>query len=449
MIPKRIIDTSDYCDLRVNKVYSEGISFSNGKMETNSASKATSYSIRVLINGAWGFAITNKEENLEDTFNKAHHLAKVGSKKPKVRFKIEHAIDTRDRRVIKSKISPLDVSTSEKVKTLKELSRIPKSINSRIKQSISYSSGFREKSFYNSFGAEIHQTTPHTSFYNSLNLPSDGEMVSYSNRYVKLGGYEVMNSVEKLVREGVKKIQKRVKLKYPPKGKFDVVCHNNITGLLLHEGLGHACEADMILEKLSMLKNKINKRIIDPRLSIYSDASEKGHGFYYYDDEGVKAKRVCLVKEGFLVNYMHNLETASRMKTEPTSNGRAQNVQMPIVRMSNICLEPGDKDKKELFEDVKNGFFVKGFGGGVVRPNTGEFSFKSNSFYEIKNGRLHKEYRDGVLAGNIKSTLNNIIGVGKNSKFLNGAGGFCGKGGQSVHVDEKVPEIAVRGVHFG
>ncbi len=451
MIPNWLLEKCDYCDLRVFHVKSEAILLDKTELRSSSEYVGTTYGVRVLIDGAWGLASTNMKSELNSTFEKAYKMAKAASRYKKTKFKINYEIDTRDKKAIKPKIDPFSLTKPQKINFFKDISKEVMKLNKRISPRISYSSKILKKEFYNSFGADIKQEFTYTESYLTLTTLYDGKVESHNERKVHIGGFEGMEKFRDKALKGVKKLERKIKLKRPPKGKFNVILDEEITGLFFHEGVGHACEADEVVEKRSILRGKLGRKIASSKVTLYSDPTlKKGFGFYFYDDEGVKARRVPLIKRGVLVGYMHNLETSSRMKTNPTSNGRSESAGSKVlVRMNNMYLEPGDLSKKELFETLKNGLYLRGFAGGGVDTSTGEFSFKALEVFEIKNSVITNGFKEGTISGNIATTLKNITHLGKMSKFSSNSPGFCGKGGQHVPVDEKMPKMIVRGANIG
>lgn len=218
-------------------------------------------------------------------------------------------------------------------------------------------------------------------------------------------------------------------------GKYSVVLDSEITGLLAHEAVGHASEADTVLEGESLFKGKMGKTIASKKLTIV-DSPIIGFGSYHYDDEGHEGKEVKIIENGVLKDYLKDEHTA-KIFGKPNGHGRAQSfAYQPIVRMSNTYIAPGDAGDGEIFEGT--GIFLKGMNGGSVDPFTGGFMFKSAIGWRFKNGKFFEVLKDVVVSGNFLETIKNVELVGKEVRL---EPGFCGKSGQSVPVSDGGPKI--------
>ena len=230
---------------------------------------------------------------------------------------------------------------------------------------------------------------------------------------------------------------------------FYVIMDPKLTGVFMHEALGHAAEADHVLCGESILSDKLGEEIAYQGLTVADDPTiENSHGYYRYDDEGIRARRTEMIKEGVLVSFLHTRETAGRFNAEPTSNARAANYsELPLVRMSNTVIEPGDSDFEEMREDISYGIYAKGMRGGQVDTVRGEFQFSAEEAFLIEKGELTKRLKNVSLSGRTLDILKSIDAVGK--KKVKGSIGFCGKAGQEVPVSEYAPHIRVKKILVG
>ena len=210
-------------------------------------------------------------------------------------------------------------------------------------------------------------------------------------------------------------------------GNFPVIADPELTGVLVHEALGHAVEGDLILQNDSILKDKIGSQIASDIVNIFDDGSLKeGFGYYPYDVEGVKTAPNQLVKDGKLVSLLNSRETASKLNMKSSGNARSSIADQPIVRMSNTFLQPGDNTFEELIEDIPDGIYLKGSSGGHVDSGNG--------------GEITTPLRDVSLSGNILETLKNIDAIGNDFKL---SVGFCGKDGQTAPVSDGGPHTRI------
>ena len=216
---------------------------------------------------------------------------------------------------------------------------------------------------------------------------------------------------------------------------------------MIHEALGHATEADLILQNDSILKDKLNTKIASDIVNIFDDATIKdGFGYYPYDVEGVKTKPNQLVKDGELVSLLSSRETASKLNMKSSGNARSIIADAPIVRMSNTYLQPGDMTFEELIEDIPDGIYLKGSRGGQVDTGKGIFQFNAAEGFKIENGELTIALRDVSLSGNILETLNNVEALGNDFKL---SVGFCGKDGQTAPVGDGGPHTRINDAMVG
>ena len=170
-------------------------------------------------------------------------------------------------------------------------------------------------------------------------------------------------------------------------------------------------------------------------------------GSYFVDDEGVLSQKTTIIENGILKNFLHNLETASRMDVPPNGHGRASSsVSRPQVRMGITKLEPNDWTLEEMIKDTKNGVLCEDFQYGYTDPTTGNFQFKAKLSYKIENGEKKELMRDVSLSGMTLEVLNRISAIGKKVDLSDG---MCGKGGQSVRVCDGGPYIRIEDVTVG
>lgn len=247
--------------------------------------------------------------------------------------------------------------------------------------------------------------------------------------------------------------------KSPKGGTFTIIADPKLTGTIIHEVLGHACEADLVLNKESVLKNKLGKQIAKDDINIADDATMgQGkkfnlpydlYGCYFVDDEGISSQKTIIIENGILKNYLHNLETASRMEQRPNGHGRASSSSSrPQVRMGYIFLEPKDWNINEMIKDTKTGILCKDFLYGYTNTTTGNFQFKCKFSYKIENGEIKDLMRDVALSGMILEVLNKITAIGNSDSFYY-SDGMCGKGGQRVRVCDGAPYIRIKEVTVG
>lgn len=209
-------------------------------------------------------------------------------------------------------------------------------------------------------------------------------------------------------------------------GKYPVVLSPEAAGVFAHESFGHKSESDFMLSDESMRDEwQLGKTVGSPILSIAECGSVPGCGFVPYDDEGTKARKNYLIKNGVLAGRLHNAVTATALDESLTGNARAIDCTFePIVRMTTTYIEGGDKSFDELIAPIKHGYFIK-----TIRHGSGmsTFTIAPSLAYEIVDGKLGRPVQISVLTGSVFETLGLIDGLTKDVELLSFVTGGCGK----------------------
>ena len=428
----------DYIDIRFGIGDNTSILMKDGNVDEISTGMTQAARIRVLNNGAWGFAHTTDLTKIDEITKTALKLS--NSLKGDVKLSENDVI--KDKVEIDVKIPFKDISIDEKKDMMKEASDAA-TIDKINSTTVGYADNEIKELFINSEGSEIEVKTSRVRL--ALNSSAtNGEIIQFGHGSIGgVKGYELIKNTD-LEEFGRNISQKAVRLldaKPAPSGKFKVITDPELTGVLIHEALGHAVEGDLILQNDSILKDKLNTKIASDIVNIFDDASLKeGFGYYPYDVEGVKTKPNQLVKDGKLISLLNSRETASKLNMDSSGNARSIISDQPIVRMSNTFLKPGDNTFEELIEDINEGIYLKGSRGGQVDTGKGIFQFNAVEGYLIENGEVKTPLRDVSLSGNILETLKNIDALGNDFKL---SVGFCGKDGQTAPVGDGGPHTRI------
>ena len=235
----------------------------------------------------------------------------------------------------------------------------------------------------------------------------------------------------------------------PPAGKFPVIFHPSVTGLLTHEAIGHNAEADHVLSGSSIIEGKLGDKIASDLVTIIDDSTIPGKwGSFEYDSEGIPGARRVIIENGVLKGYMHSLESAAKMGVSPNGSARAQDYSnRPIIRMSNTFIEPGTSTFEDLLSGIDLGVYLMGGEYGYVFCERGQYTCHAGEAYMIRNGELAEPLRDVSVAGMTLETLLNIDAVC--SDFEMKMPGMCGKNGQGMYVDNGGPHIRVKELVVG
>ena len=434
----------DYIDIRTGMGENTSILMKDGNVDEINTGMSLGARIRVLNNGAWGFAYTTDLSKINEVTETAIKFS--NSLKGDVTLSESEII--KDKIAIDVKIPFKDVSIEEKKDIMKE-SNDAATIEKVNSTTTSYVDSEVDELFMNSEGSQIEVKTSRVRM--ALNASAtDGEIIQFGHGSLGgVKGFELIKNadIEEFGRNIGDKAVRLLEAKPAPSGQFPVIADPELTGVLIHEALGHAVEGDLILQNDSILKDKIGTQIASDIVNIFDDASlREGFGYYPYDVEGVKTKPNQLVKDGKLISLLNSRETASKLNMKSSGNARSIIADQPIVRMSNTYLQPGENSFEELFEDIPDGIYLKGSRGGQVDTGKGIFQFNAAEGYLIKDGEITTPLRDVSLSGNILETLKNIDAIGNDFKL---SVGFCGKDGQTAPVGDGGPHTRIQNALVG
>ena len=237
----------------------------------------------------------------------------------------------------------------------------------------------------------------------------------------------------------------------PPAGEIPVVLGPGVTGILLHEAIGHGMEADFNRKKISTFSNMIGKKVAEPFVNIIDDGTNMNlAGSLNVDDEGTPGKQTVLVENGILTGYLHDKISAKHYGVEPTGNGRRQDFQnYPIPRMRNTYMLAGNASEEDVIRHAGNGIYVEEVSNGQVKIGEGDFAFYVPRGRMIENGKLTAPIKDVNIMGNGPKMLTNIIMLANNFEMDYGGAGQCGKNGQGVPVSFGLPTCLVKSLTVG
>src|ERR1700740_923401 len=235
-----------------------------------------------------------------------------------------------------------------------------------------------------------------------------------------------------------------------PAGEMDVVLGPGWPGVMLHEAVGHGLEGDFNRKKTSAFAGLMGQMVAAKGVTVVDDGTlAQRRGSLSIDDEGTPTGRTVLIEDGILVGYMQDRQNARLMGMKPTGNGRRQShAHVPMPRMTNTYMLPGDRDPAEIIASVKNGVYAANFGGGQVDITSGKYVFQCTEAYRIENGKIGAPLKGAMLIGNGPTDLNRITMIG-NDLALDSGIGTCGKNGQGVPVGVGQPTLRMERITVG
>ncbi|MDN3680398.1 metalloprotease TldD [Vibrio tapetis subsp. quintayensis] len=235
-----------------------------------------------------------------------------------------------------------------------------------------------------------------------------------------------------------------------PAGTMPVVLGGGWPGVLLHEAVGHGLEGDFNRKESSVFSGKIGQQVTSPLCTIVDDGTLKDlRGSINIDDEGVEGQYNTLIENGVLKGYMQDKHNASLMGVAPTGNGRRESyAHLPMPRMTNTYMLPGEHTPEEIISTVKKGLYAPNFGGGQVDITSGKFVFSTSEAYLIEDGKITRPVKGATLVGSGIEAMQQVSMVGNDLSIDRGVG-VCGKAGQSVPVGVGQPTLKLDAITVG
>lgn len=235
-----------------------------------------------------------------------------------------------------------------------------------------------------------------------------------------------------------------------PAGQMPVVLGSGWAGILLHEAVGHGLEGDFNRKGTSVFSGRIGEQVCSPLCTVVDDGTLAGRrGSLSVDDEGTPTAKNVLIENGILRGYMQDRLNARLMNMPPTGNGRRESyAHLPMPRMTNTYLAPGEHDFDEMIRSVKKGLYAAQFGGGQVDISNGQFVFSVTNAWLIEDGKITAPVKGATLIGNGPEIMQRVSMVGGDFALDSGIG-TCGKNGQGVPVGVGQPSVKIDDITVG
>lgn len=440
----------DYADLYFQQTVFHDILLRDGEVNAAGTHNESGLGIRVVRGQNSGYAFTESSmpRDREEAARTASYIAD-GMTAVKIPARIT-SLNLPDRYPVQ--IPWEGVSPQDKMPYLYQLNERIFSGDKRVKKVTARLSDSTSRiEFFNSSGVYCTDLRPMASLAVTCVMESGGRRETASaSRSFRMGGEFLQPSlIEELAKEVMQRTAFLFQASQPGGGTMPVVMAAGSSGILLHEAIGHAFEADFARKNLSIFSDKMGKSICSREITIVDDGTITGNrGALNVDDEGVPGQKTYMVTDGILTSFLHDRISARFFGVEPTGNGRRESFRhMPIPRMRATYMENG-KDKEEaLIASVKKGLYVDTFSNGQVLIGAGDFTFYVKSGYLIENGKLTRPVKDTNIIGNGPEALAKIAGVADNGTIDNGTW-TCGKE-QSCAVSCGMPSVLVGSLTVG
>jgi len=450
---------ASYAEARLDNHTTNAFMLKNGMPEISGFDRLSGIGIRFIVNKGLGFVSTNTldRQRLKSLIEKA-----ISSTKEASRFKenIKLADDKAHRKTyeLKQKLKFDNVDPDDKMRLLMEADKAVLATKVKVPgRYISLTDTQTEEYLVNTDGTSITGIVPKVSFFYYLTVQHGTQTMQRFWQFGNSGGFEYVKQwkLNELLANEAKACQLNLtRGKKLTPGHFDVVCAPQVVGIMVHESGGHPYEADRIFGREAaqagesfITPDMIGYQIGSPAVNIVDDPTvDNSYGYYLFDNEGVKARRKHLVKDGRITELLHNRETAAAMDLPSNGSSRAVDYDKEsIVRMSNTILLPGSHSEEELIAGVKKGVYIKNFMEWNIDDKRINQKYVGAEAYMIENGKLTTPVRNPAIEISTFNLWKAVDAVAKNTEYH---AGNCGKGEpmQAIPVWFGGPSMRLRGI---
>jgi TldD protein len=408
-----------YADIRVTERETESLTVKNGALEAANSYLSIGFGVRVLVDGAWGFAgsaVMTRPE-VDRVTREAVDIARASGLASGAPVELDDTPPQVDRYQTPLQEDPFAVSIDDKLRILFEADAAMASVAGVTVREGTVEAGRERKTFASSEGARIEQELTEAGAGIEATAVNDNESQvrswpnSSGGQHVT-GGFEAVRAMnlpgnaQRIAEEAVALLD----AEDCPSGAMTLVIDSAQMALQVHESCGHPIELDRVLgmeasfagtsfltlDKLGQL------RYGSELVNIDADATVAGGlGTFGYDDEGVPAQNVPIVSAGDFVGYLTSRETAPIIGRRSMGSSRASgwNV-IPLIRMTNINLRPGEAGTLEdLIADTDDGLFISTNRSWSIDDRRLNFQFGTQVGWRIRNGKLGEMIKNPTYTG--------------------------------------------------
>ncbi len=463
------VQGASYCDVRLVETNQERFVVRSGAVETLSNDESQGIGVRVLVSGCWGFASTNivAPDEIDRITNVAVEIAKASAQSSTGQVSLGPPVTSQGVYTTPIRVNPFTISLEDKLGLLLEADArmgSVKGISARTGNLIFIK---EHKSFANSEGAHVEQTIYEAGGGIMATARGNGEIQrrSYpqSMRQQGCAGWEFVDSMdlagnaERIASEAVALLS----AKHCPSGVTTLIVGASQLGLQIHESCGHAIELDRVLGSEAayagtsfLTTDKLNSfQYGSEHINITADSVRlPGLGSYGWDDEGVPAQSTPVVQNGQFTGYLTSRETASGLNLIPNGSMRAASWnRIPLIRMNNVSLEPGNWNLDDLIADTDDGILMEMNRSWSIDDRRFNFQFGTEIGYEIKKGKLGKALRNCTYTGITPEFWNSCDAVCNEELWTMWGIPNCGKGqpGQIGHTGHGAAPARFRNIQVG
>jgi TldD protein len=440
----------EYADLFFQHTRTNYVGLQDGEVNQAYAQVELGCGVRVVRGDQTGFAFT-EDLTRESLLDAATTAAVVAEGPAADAFTAPRRVDIPSHYEIELPWS--EIGIDKKIPYVDQADKRARKHDSRIvKVTVFLSDSTCNALIARSDGSVVEDYQPMTEIWVSCVGDQDGRRETNGWAYGVRRGFEYYSPkrIDELADEAARRTITQFEATPPPAGEYPVVLAPGLSGILLHEAMGHGFEADFNRKGTSIFEGRIGEKIAPEFVTIADDGTNPHErGSINVDDEGTETQRTVLVENGVLRSYMHDRISAAHYKVAPTGNGRRESYcYPPVPRMRNTYMENGPHDPEEIIRSVKKGVYAEGFTNGQVDIGAGDFSFYLKDGYLIEDGKLTRPVKDANLIGFGPKVLELVEMVGNDMELYSGPG-YCGKDGQRVPVGFGLPTIKCGGISIG
>jgi TldD protein len=441
-----------YADVRVVDERGRALATKNGKIGNASDSRSQGFNVRVLVDGAWGFASSAdlSRESVESTAAQAVAIARASAKVKQKDVQLVPEKAATAEWTTPHKIDPFSISIEQNLALLQKIDAELRSVKGVTLAETNMNFRREEVWFFSSAGANIHQTkvTTGAGYVAYSFAGSEIQKRSYPNSFGgqwQNKGYELIDELE-LVENARRIGEEAVALHTAdqcPQGVFDIILESSQLGLQIHESVGHPIELDRVLgmeanfagtsfltlDKLRTLKYG------SELVNVVADARQEhgpGLGTFAFDDEGVPAQCTPIISNGLFTGYLSSRETAALIglqRSGGTLRAESWN-RLPMIRMTNISILPGQKPltAEQLISSTDRGILFQTNRSWSIDDKRYNFQFGTEIGWEIKNGKRTRMLKNPSYSGLTTEFWNSMDAICSRDEWTLWGTPNCGKG---------------------
>lgn len=462
--------TADYADFRAVRITTELLSLSGGAVDDVDRKVSFGFAVRVLAGGAWGFAAYPGCDlaTVRAAYDEAVAIARASAMLMKAPVILAPVETVQGRYQTPIKIDPFAKPLKEKIEFLKAVDHRLRATEGISRSEVFLSFRREEKWFYSVEGSVITQDIVHSGGGFTVGAMRSRREVGErsfptSGGQHQAGGYEVIEAMdlESACEERAQEALALLDAPPLPEQTTDLILSGDLVSLQIHESIGHPLELDRVYgsernfsgTSFATPAKRGSLRYASQIVTVVTDPSSPGGlGTYGYDDEGVPARRVGLIDQGLLVDYLSSRETAARLGTMSTGAMRAESwADLPLVRMTNINLTPGAGTLDQLIADTERGVLIATPANWSIDDKRENFQLGGEIAWEITDGKRGRVFKGAVYSGNSVEFWNSCDRICGPEEYRIWGTPNCGKGqpGQNMRTGQGASPARFRNVKVG